>query len=727
MEGSLLENATFSSSRMHGSSFDSHEFRDPDKYDFRCTRASRRQYRAPQSSLLDPSLIRPRHSRGAGRVQKARENSTSTNCQMEETDNLKRKKVMRRLGTRSSQFAPINNTVRASPTMRQQHHQQQQQQQQQKAYQELRSRTTPSFRCYIDLDMLITSIQALYRGYAVRKCEPVKHLRIIARVREEMRTMVEKAVEVEQYDRLCCDQVEQLRWSEALMALLLRLDSIQDVHPVVREIRKSVVHEVTHFQTLIDSALEYSLHYGNKRPPPAQAKEVKTDNNIQALENENNAHREHHPVSLQISDMEPLGAAKTVLKNWCSIVWELVKDPDIQSGMENLEKEVSLVDNQMGSASVSKDTPASASSSRLIKDEECFLIRPSLSDASIVGMETHADSLSEAQKENEPNAALGEWEEVNVIMQTVPCPMNIKEKHEGVEATVLHELDQGGQKPTLGEEDLSLSNFGALEKGEELLREDKHAVSNNEDSAKAHVLREGIPTQADVGVATPATPAVECIEANGNKVLDPLTTESFGGPSATPSYFITSPCPTPHLSESEMDGVTKGIRNSQKQDRSITENDPTKDVCSESLDLVTALSACPPHGSAHYHSNVQLGSLYPPSSEEVSDSMLIQHILEENHKLRAVIGEVLQWGKQQTAIIHNLASRIEQLEAIVLAGKSLKKILDSGESIDVINAMTKEENATEHSYHHGAKWEGRERFYHLEDENSPVEEPENFS
>ncbi|CAK9205641.1 unnamed protein product [Sphagnum troendelagicum] len=276
MEGSLLENATFSSSRMHGSSFDSHEFRDPDKYDFRCTRASRRQYRAPQSSLLDPSLIRPRHSRGAGRVQKARESSTSTNCQMEETDNLKRKKVMRRLGTRSSQFAPINNTVRASPTTRQQH-QQQQQQQQQKAYQELRSRTTPSFRCYIDLDMKITSIQALYRGYAVRKCEPVKHLRIIARVREEMRTMVEKAVEVEQYDRLCCDQVEQLRWSEALMALLLRLDSIQDVHPVVREIRKSVVHEVTHFQTLIDSALEYSLHYGNKRPPPAQAKEVKTD------------------------------------------------------------------------------------------------------------------------------------------------------------------------------------------------------------------------------------------------------------------------------------------------------------------------------------------------------------------------------------------------------------------------------------------------------------------
>ncbi len=618
---------------------------------------------------------------------------------------------------------------------------------------------------------------------------------------------------------------------------------MQDVHPVVREIRKSVVHEVTHFQTLIDSALEYSLHYGNKRPPPAQAKEVKTDNNIQALENENNAYREHHPVSLQISDMESLGAAKgenhqleelaksskyekiefsektqegklcclvsqiaeappttpesnigdssqggnhtgllsplskmsleeavdsletskfgnksaltgvdahstmthfsdisatgsvdsfeidnnenthastAVLKNWCSIVWELVKDPDIQSGMENLEKEVSLVDNQMESASVSKDTPASASSSRLIKDEECFLIKPSLSDASIVGMETHPDSLSEAQKENEPNAALGEWEEVNVSVQTVPCLMNIKEKHEGVEATVLHELDQGGQKHTL-EEDLSLSNFGALEKGEELLREDEHAVIDNEDSAKAHVLREGVPTQADVGVATPATPAVECIEANGNKVLDPLTTDSFGGPSATPSYFITLPCPTPHLSESDMDGVTTGISNSQKQDRSIMENDPTKDVCSESLDPVTALSACPPHDL------MQLGSLYPPGSEEVSDSMLIQHILEENHKLRAVIGEVLQWGKQQTAIIHNLASRIEQLEAIVLAGKSLKKILDSGESTDVINAMTKEENATEHHYHHGAKWEGRERFYHLDDENSPVEDPEDFS
>jgi hypothetical protein len=329
--------------------------------------------------------------------------------------------------------------------------------------------------------------------------------------------------------------------------------------------------------------------------------------------------------------------------------------------------------------------------------------------------------LSEAQKENEPNAALGEWEEVNVIMQTVPCLMNIKEKHEGVEATVLHELDQGGQKYTLDEGDLSLSNFGALEEGEELLREDKHAVINSKDSAKVHVLRECIPTQADVGVATPATPAVECIEANGNKVLDPLTTKSFDCPSATPSYFITSPYPTPHLSESDMDGPTTGNRNSQKQDRSSMGNDPTNNVCFESLDPVTALSACPLHGL------MQLGSLYPLGSEGVGDSMLIQHILEENHKLRAVIGEVLQWGKQQTAIIHNLASRIEQLEAIVLAGKSLKKILESGESIEVINAMTEEGNATEHHYYHGAKTEGRERFYHLDDEKSPVENSKDLS
>jgi hypothetical protein len=124
---------------------------------------------------------------------------------------------------------------------------------------------------------------------------------------------------------------------------------------------------------------------------------------------------------------------------------------------------------------------------------------------------------------------------------------------------------------------------------------------------------------------------------------------------------------------------------------------------------------------------MQVGSLYPLDSEGVSDSMLIQHILEENHKLRAVIGEVLQWGKQQTAIIHNLASRIEQLEAIVLAGKSLKKILESRESIEVINAMTEEGNATEHHYYHGAKTEGRERFYHLDDEKSPVEDSKDLS
>lgn len=102
-------------------------------------------------------------------------------------------------------------------------------------------------------DAAATSIQALYRGFSVRRTQPLQHLRIICEVRSELKRQLGTLAVPAQFDMLCKDRQERLKWSEGAMALLLRLDAIQGAHPVVRDHRRSVTREVIVFQEIIDS------------------------------------------------------------------------------------------------------------------------------------------------------------------------------------------------------------------------------------------------------------------------------------------------------------------------------------------------------------------------------------------------------------------------------------------------------------------------------------------
>jgi hypothetical protein len=109
----------------------------------------------------------------------------------------------------------------------------------------------------------------------------------------------------------------------------------------------------------------------------------------------------------------------------------------------------------------------------------------------------------------------------------------------------------------------------------------------------------------------------------------------------------------------------------------------------------------------------------------LSDRALMQRLLEENRKLKAAIGEVLQWGKQQSDIIHNLAKRIEQLEGKVSDSDLLKNgmnvikkrsktvgmlprdTLSAGEEMESVCQPPRSGRLGRHH--------GRNRLHHLED------------
>ncbi|KAE8679544.1 putative Calcium-dependent lipid-binding family protein [Hibiscus syriacus] len=95
-------------------------------------------------------------------------------------------------------------------------------------------------------------IQSAFRGFEVRKWEPLKKLKQIADVREQVNEVRNRVQSLESSS--VCDKDDKLRLliGEKIMTLLLRLDTIQGSLSSVRDARKSLVKELVTLQEKLD-------------------------------------------------------------------------------------------------------------------------------------------------------------------------------------------------------------------------------------------------------------------------------------------------------------------------------------------------------------------------------------------------------------------------------------------------------------------------------------------
>ncbi|CAL4970187.1 unnamed protein product [Urochloa decumbens] len=95
-------------------------------------------------------------------------------------------------------------------------------------------------------------IQSTYRGYDVRRWQPLDKLRKIRNVHEQMQG-VKKQLQCLENSCKKPTEKEQVAIGETIMNLLLKLDTIQGLHPSVRETRKSVARELVCLQEKLDT------------------------------------------------------------------------------------------------------------------------------------------------------------------------------------------------------------------------------------------------------------------------------------------------------------------------------------------------------------------------------------------------------------------------------------------------------------------------------------------
>ncbi|KAG6434395.1 hypothetical protein SASPL_106026 [Salvia splendens] len=98
-------------------------------------------------------------------------------------------------------------------------------------------------------------IQSAYRRFDVGRWKPIEKLRQIAKVREEIADVKSLIQKMELTSDIQSRSKQKNIISETIMSLLLRLDTIQGLHPIIREVRKSVVKELVNLQEQLDTII----------------------------------------------------------------------------------------------------------------------------------------------------------------------------------------------------------------------------------------------------------------------------------------------------------------------------------------------------------------------------------------------------------------------------------------------------------------------------------------
>ncbi|MCD7460749.1 hypothetical protein HAX54_044330 [Datura stramonium] len=107
-------------------------------------------------------------------------------------------------------------------------------------------------RSKLSEDKAAIMIQSAYRGFNVRRWEPLKKLKQIAKIKEQMAELKNRIQALESSADNEIDNKQRTIITEAIMGLLLKLDTLQGLHPTVRESRKSVARELVNLQEKLD-------------------------------------------------------------------------------------------------------------------------------------------------------------------------------------------------------------------------------------------------------------------------------------------------------------------------------------------------------------------------------------------------------------------------------------------------------------------------------------------
>lgn len=573
-----------------------------------------------------------------------------------------------------------------------------------------------------------TTIQSAFRGYCVRKCTPLKHLRIIHKVRDELKELVRKMIEMEQFEKLCNDAQERLKWTEGVMALLLRLDSIQGAHPDVREVRKSVAKELIHLQEILDStADDRHVHHKIKvKESNGNRSETKGQMPLRS-DGENKVHEirikldapalESHVITeeeLSNDEVRPEENHEDLcIKNCVSLPSKSLEHSEIADeglvdsigdvgiGPEASENVIIPQDQSREIKSPNEQLEATTSlstSPHLISNDAMSPESSKLVLEDIYKLDHFPVEVEDKNRSQFPLIS-PECEEERAEVIAEEGKFELLEQNERYGLRPQYNNPDGEELTCLGQDDAArkLEDEGL-----------SAAISSNVEGAMGGIDEDRVRT-TDLIIEGGDIPSMEnkmeqvVVEGVLEKIsrqrreIEDRTIFSMERNTSTTTLQDNSQ----ELQEQELpDVLTTPFRDDQEDGKMAA-----------SMAIVGGASSAPFEcctldqlGRKLYQVTRQSEPSGPGDDAlPMTDRQTMQQIIEENRKLKAVVAEVLQWGKQQNDIIHNLATRIEHLE---VSASLMKVTLDS-------------KNRIRSGIDRKGRWDDTERICYLDNQHWP--------
>ncbi|WCJ22675.1 BAG family molecular chaperone regulator 6 [Euphorbia peplus] len=170
----------------------------------------------------------------------------------------------------------------------------------------------------LSVDEAACRIQSAFRGYLVRRWEPLKKMKQIAEVQEQMGELTKKIHGLESSSDLRKHQKQITFIGEMIMRLLLKLDTVQGLDPSFRNVRKSVARELVMLQEKLDLLAKA---YSNEKPLDSEeeksrdAEKYSTDDipqSVNAVPNDQNEETSKAPVILKDEQTETVNDEQLV-------------------------------------------------------------------------------------------------------------------------------------------------------------------------------------------------------------------------------------------------------------------------------------------------------------------------------------------------------------------------------------------------------------------------------
>ncbi|OMP08553.1 hypothetical protein COLO4_06360 [Corchorus olitorius] len=502
-------------------------------------------------------------------------------------------------------------------------------------------------------------IQSAYRGFAVRKWEPLKKLKQIAKVREQVDEVRNRIQALESSFDSKKDDRQRLVIGEMIMSLLLKLDTIQGLHPSVRDARKSLAKELVILQEKLDSL--------TSKQEEAKAKELAA---AESADKNTSIEKENENVSaVNTSSLDSTSENKTNIKDsdqecLTHLVVEQVNDKD-----EETTKPL-FVNKDLDRKTENSTTEAVCESEGHtelgMQDGDVSLNVEHVTHSSSVPEEkSHAGSVEVNDLSREEKSEVVEMNDQLLVSNNAEEDKvrSLPEKMIDQVHAVFEPEERTGNSE--GEKELDLPINPTLPDEVENLR-----CINEEQEIN---LLEELP----VGIIDEESAISEIEKCEGQETVETNTLSSTEGPLAGShsDEQLLKPASDACVKGQEENEFTEGPEIAEVEQ--MQEEEETTDMPHETAEekVLVETDALPESNGEQ-----ELLPASPPTSQKINDEHNLSdqtggdnRLIEENRKLREMMEKLMEAGNNQLTVISNLTGRVKELEEKLSRSKRSSK------------------------------------------------------